>query len=403
MKKMISLFLSLFCIFLIAVSAPTAFPIRTQAASASQTIKLNKTKAAVYNGKKLKLKVSGTKAAVKWSTSNKKIATVKNGVVTPKKPGTVKIYANVAGQTLTCKVTVKSPLITSVSKLTLKERQTKSITVTWKLQGSIYYQVDNRYIATCEWSEGWDGESCQLKVKGEKAGKTIVTISNEITDDIIEIPVIVKYRGVAIVASTQNAEVKTGQTLDVPLTFHEEGELTCKVADPSVVKAEISSPWSEHPTLELTGKKRGTTRVTIMNEETGSQAVVSVTVKDGIVIHQPTLPTTIHEFDYRDDIEQTYTITSFSYETANYDEDDDNYTVYLYFGGEKSYDYRGYTQSSSAIIGWKLYDMDGDVIDSGSCYAPSVAMGDSWKEKAAKDYIWDLESGEYYLEILSVN
>ncbi len=372
--------------------------------SASQTIKLNKTKASVYNGKTLKLKVSGTKKKVKWSTSNKKIATVnKKGVVTPKKPGTVKITAKVAGKTLTCKVTVKSPLSASVSKLTVKERQTKSITVTFKLKGTIYYEIDNSYIASCEWSEDWDGDSCQLKIKGQKAGKTIVTISNELTDDTIEIPVIVKYRGTAIVPATQNATVKTGQTEEVDLTFHEDGELTCKVANPDIVKANIDSPWSEHPTLELTGKKSGSTKVTIKNEETGSQAVVSVTVKDGIIIHTSKIPATIHEYDYDDDIEQTYTITDFSYEVTNYDRDDDTYTVYLYFGGIKSYDYRGYSQSSSAIIGWKLYDMDDDVVDSGSCYAPSVAMGDSWKAKAAKDYIWNLESGEYYLEIMSVN
>ena len=78
-------------------------------------------------------------------------------------------------------------------------------------------------------------------------------------------------------------------------------------------------------------------------------------------------------------------------------------TTTLFIGGYKSYDYRGYSQSSSAIIGWKLYDMDGDVVESGSCFAPSVAMGDSWKAKAAKDYIWNLESGTYTLEILSVN
>lgn len=72
-------------------------------------IKLNKSSVSTYIGKTVTLKatVSGTKNKVSWSSSNSKIATVKNGKVTGKKAGTVKITAKVGGKTVTCTVIVK--------------------------------------------------------------------------------------------------------------------------------------------------------------------------------------------------------------------------------------------------------------------------------------------------------
>jgi len=73
------------------------------------TVKLNKTKATVYVGKTVKLSVKGTKKKAKWSTSNKKIATVnKAGKVTAKKKGTATITVKVGKKAYKCKLTVKN-------------------------------------------------------------------------------------------------------------------------------------------------------------------------------------------------------------------------------------------------------------------------------------------------------
>lgn len=86
----------------------SVFSVTGQDAEAKKKIKLNKTKATIYVGKTVTLKVKGTKKKVKWSTSKKKVATVnKKGKVTGKKKGTAKITAKVAGKKLVCKVTVK--------------------------------------------------------------------------------------------------------------------------------------------------------------------------------------------------------------------------------------------------------------------------------------------------------
>lgn len=71
--------------------------------------KLNKKNATITVGKTVKLKVKGTRKKVKWSSSNKSVATVtKNGLVKGKKAGSTTIKAKVAKKTLKCKVKVKA-------------------------------------------------------------------------------------------------------------------------------------------------------------------------------------------------------------------------------------------------------------------------------------------------------
>ena len=71
------------------------------------SVKLNKKKITLCTGETYQLKVTGTNKKVKWSTSNKKVATVKKGKVTAKRKGTAKITAKVGKNKYTCKVTVK--------------------------------------------------------------------------------------------------------------------------------------------------------------------------------------------------------------------------------------------------------------------------------------------------------
>jgi len=72
-------------------------------------VKLNATSKELKVGQAVTLKVTGTKKKVKWSSSNKTVATVtKKGKVTAKQVGTVIIQAKVAKKTFRCYVTVKS-------------------------------------------------------------------------------------------------------------------------------------------------------------------------------------------------------------------------------------------------------------------------------------------------------
>lgn len=95
---------------------------------AKSKISLNRKKVTLYVGKSVKLKLKGTKAKVKWSSSKKKIATVsKKGLVKAKKKGTCKITAKSLSKKYVCKVTVKKK---SVKKPTVTPVTVVSVTPT---------------------------------------------------------------------------------------------------------------------------------------------------------------------------------------------------------------------------------------------------------------------------------
>ena len=84
------------------VMAFCALPFRTEAAS-----KINKTKAVIYVGKTVQLKVTGTNK-VKWSSNDKSVASVNSkGKVTGKSAGTAVITARMQKKSYKCTVTVK--------------------------------------------------------------------------------------------------------------------------------------------------------------------------------------------------------------------------------------------------------------------------------------------------------
>ena len=82
-------------------------PMLGQGHAHAASIKLSNTKVYLVKGDSFKLTVKGTKAKVKWKSSNKKIATVSKGKIKAKKNGKCTITAKVKGKTLKCKVTVQ--------------------------------------------------------------------------------------------------------------------------------------------------------------------------------------------------------------------------------------------------------------------------------------------------------
>lgn len=68
--------------------------------------KLNASRISLKAGSTKLLKVTGGTGKIKWSTSNRSLATITNGKVTAIKAGTVKIFATQNKKKLTCTVTV---------------------------------------------------------------------------------------------------------------------------------------------------------------------------------------------------------------------------------------------------------------------------------------------------------
>ena len=98
--------------------------------SAAKKVKLNKTKATIYVGKTVTLKLKNNKAKVKWNSSNKKVATVTSkGKVKGKKAGKATITAKVGKKKYKCKITVKAvqkngnPITNNQTEQTTTSRQ----------------------------------------------------------------------------------------------------------------------------------------------------------------------------------------------------------------------------------------------------------------------------------------
>lgn len=89
---------------IIALLVATSVPIQAEAA-----VKISATKKALYVGQSTTLKVTGTKKKVKWSSTNKKVATVtQKGKVKAKKIGVATIKAKILGKTFSCRLEVLS-------------------------------------------------------------------------------------------------------------------------------------------------------------------------------------------------------------------------------------------------------------------------------------------------------
>ncbi len=136
------------------------------------TLKFAKTAVTVYTGKTAIVKATATPSAtVKYTTSNKKVATVTSkGVVKGVKAGTVTITATSGKLKATCKVTVKAPSVKFAKKaVTVYKGKTATVKATLAGVSSVKYTTSNKKIATVT-SKG--------VVKGIKAGTVTITATS---------------------------------------------------------------------------------------------------------------------------------------------------------------------------------------------------------------------------------
>lgn len=119
------------------LTALTTAPVTVRAASE----KMNKTSAKMTVGEKMTLKVLHVKkgAAIKWSTTDKSVASVNaKGVVTAKEEGKATIKAVVNKKTLKCKVTVKEAADTGAGNGADTNTDTNEKDVSALLAGKTY-------------------------------------------------------------------------------------------------------------------------------------------------------------------------------------------------------------------------------------------------------------------------
>lgn len=135
------------------------YGVKVTVKAAAKKISISKKSATLTVGKTLTLKLKNAKASkVKWSISNKKIATVSKGKVKAKKAGKATITAKYKGKKYKCKITVKAKKKVSVyTKLAnyLKKNGTKDTNnyyIHWYEDGYVLwanYNFKLNYVNMC--------------------------------------------------------------------------------------------------------------------------------------------------------------------------------------------------------------------------------------------------------------
>ena len=182
------------CVALVAcLAVPALLPAGPDAPfTARAAAKLSKTKATLYNGKTLKLKLTGVKKAVKWSSSDTSVAKVdQKGVVTAKKAGKATITAQADGRKYTCLITVKPSLSAKPTSLTMDVGKTKKITLTNKVNSGLSLESYNPNIVRCTFGKIKNGK-CTLTVKASGAGAQTLVVKSKKTGDTVKIKVTVR-------------------------------------------------------------------------------------------------------------------------------------------------------------------------------------------------------------------
>lgn len=148
------------------ITAAVAGKKLTCVVTVTEPVKLSNKTYTLETGKTYKLKVTGTKGKVTWSSSNTKVATISSyGTITAKAAGKATITAKVDDKTLTCALTVTAPVKISDAAYSLDVNQTYQLKVTGSYK-NIAWSTGDASIATV---------SSTGLVTAKAAGSTTIT------------------------------------------------------------------------------------------------------------------------------------------------------------------------------------------------------------------------------------
>lgn len=355
---------------------PTVIPINeTGYIVEAASVKISKTKYTMNKGENYTLKIKGTKKKVKWSSNNKKVATVNSkGKVTAKNKGTATITAKVGSKKYKCKITVESP---SINKTKVNINQGKTYTL--KVKGTsrkVTWSSSNKKIATVN-SKG--------KVSAKKKGTA--TITAKVGSKKLKCKVTVKYvkkvKAVYMYIDYDETNVKVGETI----------KLTAKVT-PTNYTSEIKWKSSNEKIATVKngvvkGVSSGKTKITATID--GLSYSVDVYVLGEITL---TLKNALPEkYGYKpssrivtmveiSDIKFDYTPNFYSQE----------YTIKMTLSGTKTYQY--YSNIDSIAVAYKIIDESGNVYDTGNFWKSGLSVGDRFNNVSTP---LDLPPGNYTL------
>ena len=200
---------------------------------------------------------------IKWSTSDKKIATVsKKGVVKAVGNGKATITAKYLGKTYKCTVTAKGYIVLSKSSMDIYYGDTdkRTVKVTFNDNCTIYYKImqgDN--LVRVEWSRKWKDNTTSLYITpryDDQTGTAKIKIYSENQPKNYK-TITVKFKEPTVKLSKTSATVKEGSTLKLTATTTPSGKsVTWSTSDDSI--ATVSSKGVVTPvragTCEITAR-----------------------------------------------------------------------------------------------------------------------------------------------------
>lgn len=222
---------------------------------------------------------------------------------------------------------------------------------------------------------------CKVKVKKNKGGSPYTApITRSLT------------------ASNTNIEIKEGESAEVQITVLPMETVKWEASNDCCTAKWGDVSWLHRSIpLTITGDKAGESTITVYNENHPEiSTTIHVKVISLVSVQLPQTPLTLSDEGWQST--QIYNITNMYY-TATKDSSG-NYTIKIYFSGNKVYDSRGTHQSSDLRISWKLC-RGNVVIGSGSVYTPSLLTGEAFENENAS--IYSIPPGEYELQVLSTN
>lgn len=212
------------------VSSPLNMGTAIVAEAATAKPKLSKSKATVYVGDKVTIKLNNVKSGVKWKTSKKSVATIKaNGTsvtITGKKAGKATITATYKKKKYKCTVTVKAkPVSLSSKKKTIEVGS--SFNLSLKNAGSgAKWSTSNKKVATIK-----KVSATKYTITGKKKGTAKITVKYKKKKYTCTVTVKNPTPKLSVTSKT----VEKGTPFDIKLT-NGNSKTTWSVSDSKVLK-----------------------------------------------------------------------------------------------------------------------------------------------------------------------
>lgn len=218
----------------------------------------------------------------RWKSTNTDVITVskmdsKTGLMNTLKKGKAKVYAYKNGEKVAeFSFSVISGMSVSGKSVSVEKGKSKTVKATLEFVGDVKASSSDKSICTVKVTQtGYN--TANVKLTGVKAGSTTVKVKNSETKEVVTIKVTVTKPAVMSLSS-KNVSVKKGASVTVKGTLTKSGTFKATVADKNICSVKITKVDSKHAKLKITGKKAGSTYITVKNSVNSESIKLKVTV-----------------------------------------------------------------------------------------------------------------------------